>query len=101
MVEELDTEQAGGGLDGGGELQVGLAGCRVAGRMIVGDNDCIRVDLERLAENFAQLNCRRARDVSERDEYRLLQIGRRSASIGKTKNPSRSPAIGTAARKNG
>ena len=71
VVEELEAKQAGDGLQGGGDLQVGLAGRGVAGGMIVGDDDCIRIDLERLAEDFVRLNCRRAMEVSERDKNRL------------------------------
>ena len=74
MVEELDAEQIGGGLQGGGELQVGLAGRGVAAGMVVGDDDCIRIDLECRAEDFAQLNCRSAGEVSERDKNRLADL---------------------------
>ena len=71
MVKELDAQQARGGLQGGGELHIRLARRWVATGMIVGDDDCIRIDLECRAEDFAQLNCRSAGEVSERDKNRL------------------------------
>ena len=95
MVDELDAEQIGGGLQGGGELQVGLARRWVAAGMVVGDDDCIRIDLECFAEDFAQLNCRRAGEVSERDKNRLAD--RAALRI----NRQDEPASGTAARNSG
>ena len=71
MIEELDAQQARGGLQDGSELNIRLARGWVAAGMVVGDDDCIRIDLECLAEDFAQLNCRRAGEVSERDKHGL------------------------------
>ena len=71
MVEELDTKHLRGRLQGRGELHICLARCRIADRMIVGNNDCISLDLERLAEYFAQLNRRCAANVPKGDENRL------------------------------
>ena len=68
MVEELDAEQIGGGLQGGGELQIGLAGRGIAGGMVVGDDDCIRIDLERLAKHLSELYRSCSANVSERDK---------------------------------
>ena len=53
MVEELDTKQLRGRLQGGGELQIGLARRGIAAGMIVGDDDCVGVALERFAEHLA------------------------------------------------
>ena len=51
MVEELDAQQARGGLHDGNELLVRLARRRIAVGMIMGDDDCIGLDLERLTKS--------------------------------------------------
>lgn len=45
----------------------------VAGRMVVRDDDFLRAGLQRLAENHAWINCRRAVLMSDRYENRLCE----------------------------
>ena len=58
VVVHRDAQHLARADDGFGHFNVGVGWCRVAGRVVVGDYDCARAQLESALDDFARVDRR-------------------------------------------